>query len=91
MLTVLLALMVRTMLVEINFILDLKLIAYLLLGFGFGIAFYYMFYSDNSETELDRKKHDLAVRKEWFKMLAEQKATNPKWPSEWARKDNALL
>jgi hypothetical protein len=75
------------MLVEINFFLDLKLIAYFLLSFGFGIAFYYIFYSDNSESELDRMKHDLAVRKEWFRMLAEQKVTNPKWPSEWARRD----
>ena len=83
----LLELMERMMLVEINFFLDLKLIAYFLLSFGFGIAFYYIFYSDNSDTELDRMKHDLAVRKEWFRMLAEQKATNPKWPSEWARRD----
>jgi hypothetical protein len=80
-------LMERMMLVEINFFLDLKLIAYFLLSFGFGIAFYYIFYSDNSDTELDRMKHDLAVRKEWFRMLAEQKATNPKWPSEWMRRD----
>ena len=83
----LLELMERMMLVEINFFLDLKLIAYFLLSFGFGIAFYYIFYSDNSDSELDRMKHDLAVRKEWFRMLAEQKATNPKWPSEWARRD----
>ena len=79
--------MERTMLVEINFVLDLKLIAYFLLSFGFGIAFYYIFYSDNSESELDRMKHDLAVRKEWFRMVREQKATNPKWPAEWARRD----
>ena len=83
----LLELMERMMLVEINFFLDLKLIAYFLLSFGVGIAFYYIFYSDNSDSELDRMKHDLAVRKEWFRMLAEQKATNPKWPSEWARRD----
>ena len=83
----LLELMERMMLVEIKFVLDLKLIAYFLLSFGFGIAFYYIFYSDNSDSELDRMKHDLAVRKEWFRMLAEQKATNPKWPSEWARRD----
>ena len=75
------------MLVEINFVLDLKLIAYFLLSFGFGIAFYYIFYSDNSDSRLDRMKHDLAVRKEWFRMLAEQKAVNPTWPSEWARRD----
>jgi hypothetical protein len=83
--------MERMMLVEINFVLDLKQIAYFLLSFGFGIAFYYIFYSSNSKDELERMKHDLAVKKEWIRMLAEQKASNPKWPSEWARKDNALL
>jgi hypothetical protein len=45
---------------------------YFLLGFGFGIAFYYMFYDKNSLTELDRKKHDLEVKKEWLRMLAEK-------------------
>ena len=78
--------MERTMLVEINFVLDLKLIAYFLLSFGFGIAFYYIFYSDNSDSELDRMKHDLAVKKEWFRMVREQKATNPTWPVEWSEK-----
>jgi len=74
------------MLVEINFVLDLSLIAYLLLGFGFGITFYYIFYSDNSDSELERRKHDLAVKKEWIRMLAEQKATNPKWPQGWSER-----
>jgi hypothetical protein len=46
---------------------------YYLLGFGFGMAFYYMFYDKNSLTELERKKHDLAVKKEWLNMLATQK------------------
>jgi hypothetical protein len=55
-------------------------IAYLMLGFGFGIAFYYMFYDRNSMTELERAKHNLAVRKEWLKMLSEQKT---KWPKNW--------
>lgn len=45
---------------------------YFLLGFGFGIAFYYMFYDKNSLTKLDRKKHDLEVKKEWLRMLAEK-------------------
>jgi hypothetical protein len=78
--------MERMMLVEINFILDLKLIAYFLLSFGFGIAFYYIFYSNNSDSKLDCMKHDLAVRKEWFRMVREQKATNPTWPAEWSEK-----
>jgi len=51
---------------------------YLLLGFGIGIAFYYMFYDKNSMTELERKKHDLEVNKEWLRMLAEQKKETSK-------------
>ena len=80
---------VKTMLVEINFVINLNpnYIAYFLISVGFGIAFYYIFYSDNSETELDRMKHDLAVKKEWIRMLAEQKKSNPKWPREWANNE----
>ena len=58
-------------------------IAYFMLGFGFGISFYYMFYSDNSVDQLDRMKHDLAVRKEWIRMLSDQKINNSKWPQGW--------
>jgi hypothetical protein len=29
-------------------------------------------------TELERKKHDLEVKKEWFRMLAEQKKETDK-------------
>ena len=55
-----------------------NLLPYLLLGFGIGIAFYYMFYDKNSLTELERKKHDLEVNKEWFRMLSEQKKERDK-------------
>ena len=61
------------------------LFAYLMIGFGFGIAFHYIFYSNNSMTELERKKHNIAVRKEWFRMLAEQKTKNSKWPEDWSK------
>jgi hypothetical protein len=64
------------------------LFPYFLLGLGFGIAFYYMFYDKNSLTELDRKKHDLEVKKEWFRMLAEQQKENAKkaaWNSKLGR------
>jgi ribosomal protein S6 len=61
-------------------------IAYFMLGFGFGISFYYMFYYNNSSTKLDRMKHNLAVRKEWIRMLAVQKTKNPKWPASWEEK-----
>jgi hypothetical protein len=54
-----------------------------MLGFGFGISFYYMFYLDNSLTELERMKHDLWVKKEWIRMLADQKTNNSKWPVGW--------
>lgn len=59
-------------------------IAYFMLGFGFGISFYYMFYHNNSMSKLERAKHDIAVRKEWFKMLAEQKTNKSKWPANWS-------
>ena len=54
-----------------------------MLGFGFGISFYYMFYYDNSMDQLDRMKHDLSVKKEWIRMLADQKTNNSKWPQGW--------
>lgn len=61
----------------------MEYIAYFMLGLGFGISFYYMFYDNNSMTNLDRKKHDLEVRKEWIRMLAEQKTKNSNWPRGW--------
>jgi hypothetical protein len=62
----------------------MEYIAYFLFSFGFGISFYYIFYSNNSMAELERAKHDLAVRKEWFKMLADQKRNKLKWPANWS-------
>ena len=59
-------------------------IAYCMLGFGFGISFYYMFYNNDSLTRIECMKHDLAVRKEWFKMLADQKRNKSKWPADWS-------
>ena len=58
-------------------------VAYFMLGVGFGISFYYMFYYNNSMDRLDCMKHDLSVKKEWIRMLAEQKANNSKWPQGW--------
>jgi hypothetical protein len=63
---------------EVSFVLNLHLVGYFLLGLGIGMAFYYMFYENNSMTELERKKHDLEVKKEWFRMLAEQKKEQAK-------------
>ena len=36
-------------------------------------------------TELERKKHDLEVKKEWFRMLAEQKKEQAKMTAWNAR------
>ena len=56
-----------------------RLFPYFLLGLGFGIAFYYMFYFRNdSLTKLDRMKHDLEVKKEWIRMISEQNKENAK-------------
>jgi hypothetical protein len=60
------------------------LLAYFMIGFGFGIAFYYMFYYDDSITKLERMKHDVAMRKEWFRMLSDQKLKESKWPADWS-------
>jgi hypothetical protein len=35
-------------------------------------------------NELERAKHNLSVRKEWFKMLADQKTNKSKWPENWS-------
>lgn len=60
--------------IDLTWLLELeKLFPYFLIGFGVGMAFYYMFYDKNSLTELERKKHDLAVKKEWLRMLSTQK------------------
>ena len=60
------------------------LLAYFMIGFGFGIAFYYMLYYDDSITKLERMKHDVAMRKEWFRMLSDQKLKESKWPADWS-------
>ena len=62
---------------------NMDYVAYFMLGFGFGISFYYMFYYDNSMDKLERMKHDLSVRKEWIRMLADQKTNKSKWPGGW--------
>ena len=60
----------------------MDLIAYLLIGYGIG----YMTTSavtKGPDTKLDYMKHDLEVRKEWFRMLARQKRKESKWPEGW--------
>lgn len=60
------------------------ILAYFMIGFGFGIAFYYMFYYNDSITKIERMKHDVAMRKEWFRMLSDQKLKESKWPADWS-------
>jgi len=59
-------------------------IAYFMLGFGLGISFYYMFYYDNSMDQLERMKHDLWIKKEWIRMVSDQKTNKSKWPVDWS-------
>lgn len=66
------------MIVTLDLTWVINLLPYLLLGIGIGIASFYIFYDKNSMTELERKKHDLEVNKEWFRMLAEQKRETSK-------------
>ena len=58
-------------------------VVYFMLGFGLGISFYYMFYYTNPMDKLERMKHDLDVRKEWIRMLSDQKTKKSKWPEGW--------
>lgn len=56
------------------------LLAYLLIGFGVG--YMVTLGVTGGPTSLDQKKHDLVVKKEWIKMLAEQsqqRAKKAKW------------
>lgn len=46
----------------------------------------YIYIKDDSDDRLTQMRHDVEMRKEWFRMLAEKKTTNSKWPTEWARK-----
>jgi len=46
----------------------------------------YIYVKDDSDDHLTQIRHDVEMRKEWFRMLAEQRTKNPKWPTEWARK-----
>lgn len=50
----------------------MEYIAYFMLGFGIGY-FTTLGVTKGPSTQLDRMKHDLEVKKEWFAMLATQK------------------
>ena len=51
----------------------------------FVIAFY-IYIKDDRDDHLTQIRHDVEMRKEWFRMLAEQKISNSKWPAEWSER-----
>jgi len=59
------------MIYEINFVLDLAYIGYVLIGFGIGYLMVLGVTGSARDTKLDRMKDDLAAKKEWYRMLAE--------------------
>ena len=59
------------MIYEINFVLDLAYIGYLLIGVGIGYLMVLGVTGGARDTKLDRMKDDLAAKKEWYRMLAE--------------------
>jgi hypothetical protein len=61
------------MLYEVNFVLDLTYIGYLLIGFGFGYLVLMSVPGNARITKLDRMKDDLAAKKEWIRMVSEAK------------------
>ena len=60
----------------------MELMAFFLIGCGIGYLIT-LGVTGGPDTKLDRMKHDIAVRKEWFKMLADQKTKKSKWPIGW--------
>jgi hypothetical protein len=61
------------MLYEINFVLDLAYIGYLLFGFGIGYLVVLGVTGGARNTKLDRMKDELAAKKEWIRMMSESK------------------
>lgn len=61
------------MLYEVNFVLNLTYIGYLLIGFGIGYLVTLGVRSGPDNTKLDRMKDDLAAKKEWIRMVSEAK------------------
>ena len=67
------------MLYEVNFVLDLSYIAYLLLGLGLGYIMVLGQIGSSCDTKLDRMKDDLAAKKEWIRMVSEAKRQKGKY------------
>ena len=67
------------MIYEVNFVLNLNYIAYLLLGFGLGYIMVLGVTGSYRATKLDRMKDDLAAKKEWIRMVSEAKKQKGKY------------
>ncbi len=63
------------MLYEVSFILNLEYIAYFLIGFGVAYLIGYGV-ADSKNVELDRARDRLAAKKEWIKMISQQRKAN---------------
>ena len=59
------------------------LVPFLLIGGGLGYL-WKLGVGDYKETQLERAKHEVSVKKEWFRMIANQKTNKPKWPADWS-------
>ena len=47
----------------------------------------YVYIKDDGDDCLTQIRHDIEMKKEWFRMLAEQKKNNPTWPAGWPGKN----
>ena len=61
------------MLYEVNFVLNLDYIAYLLLGLGLGYIMVLGRTGSYRATKLDRMKDNLDANKEWIRIVSEAK------------------
>jgi hypothetical protein len=57
---------------------------YVLWAVLFGLVFY-VYVKDDGDDHLTHIRHDVEMRKEWFRMLADQKKNNATWPTEWVK------
>jgi Na+(H+)/acetate symporter ActP len=63
---------------------------YVLWAVFFAVIFY-IYMQDDGDDHLTHIRHDVEMKKEWFRMLAEQQVKNTTWPKEWTKNDNATL
>jgi hypothetical protein len=56
------------------------------LGLAVFAVLMYIYMKDDGDDRLTHLRHDIEMKKEWFRMLAKQKTSNPTWPEEWEQK-----